>query len=104
MIAILILFSGCVEDNRMIGSWVQDANVTEAEDIIMDMTYENIDYINSTGSKYLIGPSKSGDTDKVGIYFVDPTKTKTKAAKVDTDIIDDRKIIAGAINNEQYNS
>lgn len=53
--------------------WVQDAETKDAPSVIMDMTTRNSKYIHNTGSKYVTGPSKSGNPDDVGIYFRDPT-------------------------------
>lgn len=53
--------------------WVQDTKITDVSSIIMDMTARNSEYIHNTGSKYVTGPSKSGNPDDVGIYFRDPT-------------------------------
>lgn len=53
--------------------WVRDAKTTDVSSIIMDMAVRNSEYISNTGSKYVTGPSKSGNSDDVGIYFRDPT-------------------------------
>ena len=53
--------------------WVQDVKTTDASSIITDITLRNLWYIRRTGSKYVTGPSKSGNPDDVGIYFRDPT-------------------------------
>lgn len=53
--------------------WVQDAKTTDVSSIIIDITVRNLGYIRRTGSKYVTGPSKSGNPDDVGIYLRDPT-------------------------------
>lgn len=53
--------------------WIQDAKISDSSSIIMDMTVRNSEYIHNTGSKYLTGPSQSGNPDDVGIYFRGPT-------------------------------
>ena len=52
--------------------WVQDAKTIDASSIITDITLRNLGYIRRTGSKYVTGPSKSGNSDDVGIYFRAP--------------------------------
>ena len=52
---------------------VQDVKTTDVSSIIIDMTARNSEYIHNTGSKYVTGPSQSGNPDDVGIYFRDPT-------------------------------
>ena len=54
-------------------TWVQDSNTTEVLSVMMKMIESNKDYIHKTGSKYITGRSKSGKSNDVGIYFVDPT-------------------------------
>jgi hypothetical protein len=54
-------------------TWVQDADATNALSIISEMTRKNEEYIRNTGAIYIIGPSKNGSLDYVGIYFRDPT-------------------------------
>lgn len=60
-------------EKKIIGRWVQDTKIRDASSIIADMTVRNAEYIRSTGSKYITGPSKSGNDTDVGIYFKDPT-------------------------------
>ena len=54
-------------------TWVQDSNATEVLSVMMSMIENNKEYIHDTGSKYITGPSKSGKSNDIGIYFVDPT-------------------------------
>jgi hypothetical protein len=53
-------------------SWVQDANYSEATEIVSRLDYENRP--RPEGSRYEIGPSKNRSMD-VGIYFYNPTAT-----------------------------
>lgn len=59
--------------NNMKDRWVQDTKTKDVSSIIMDITVRNSEYIHNTGSKYVTGPSKSGNPDDVGIYFRVPT-------------------------------
>lgn len=53
-------------------TWVQDAKETEVSSLISRMTARNI-ATSPPGSKYVVGPSKSGKYGEKGIYFQDPT-------------------------------
>lgn len=57
-------------------SWVQDATQEQAEKLIMEKNaqIEREPDKLPKGSRYEIGPSKSGNTNEVGIYFYDPTE------------------------------
>ena len=57
-------------------TWVQDVKTTEIEQIMTRLNEDNAQYIQNTGSQYTTGPSKSGRSDEVGIYFRDPTSSK----------------------------
>lgn len=56
--------------------WVQDVKTTEIEQIMARLKEDNARYIQNTGSQYITGPSKSGRSDELGIYFRDPTSSK----------------------------
>lgn len=57
-------------------TWVQDIKTTEIIPTMMKLAENNAKYIQNTGSEYITGPSKSGRSDEVGIYFRDPTSSK----------------------------
>jgi len=58
--------------------WVQDTKIKDAQSVIANMTVRNAEYIHNTGSRYITGPSKSGNAGDVGIYFKDPTANNEK--------------------------
>lgn len=75
------------EPEKEKGTWVQDVSRSEAEQMIITLTDqlyeesgddEEIGNKTPQGSKYDIGPSKSGKENEVGIYFFDPTAQKEK--------------------------
>jgi hypothetical protein len=55
------------------GKWVQDAKTVEVSKLIKIFNERNAQYIQNTGSQYITGPSRSGRSDEIGIYFTDPT-------------------------------
>ncbi len=59
-------------------SWVRDIAREEASKMIMkkNAQIETGEIKSPEGSKYKIGPSKSGNENEVGIYFFDPTAEK----------------------------
>ena len=57
-------------------TWVQDSDTAEVLSVMMSMIERNKEYIHNTGSKYITGPSKSGKSNAIGIYFVDPTASE----------------------------
>jgi len=55
----------------MKNTWVQDVKCNAVEELVGRMNREN--YPRPRDSKYVVGSSKSGEPDEVGIYFEDPT-------------------------------
>ena len=62
----------------MIKTWVQDVDESEAQELIEIITIRNQGRIPK-GSKWVTGSSKSGEPNKVGIYFEDPTGKEEKS-------------------------
>jgi hypothetical protein len=52
-------------------TWVQDVQEDAAEEVVGRFNREN--YPRPLESRYVIGLSRSGNPDEVGIYFQDPT-------------------------------
>jgi hypothetical protein len=54
--------------------WVQD--IAEEKVLEMNAQIETGEIESPEGSEYKTGPSKSGNENEVGIYFLDPTASK----------------------------
>ena len=61
--------------NNTKASWVQDVHQDSASSVVMALTERNSQYIQRTGSRYIVGESKGKLHGEVGIYFEDPTST-----------------------------